>query len=178
MKFTETPLPGAWLIELEPRGDARGSLTRTFCADEFAAHGLPTTFVQANETVNADVGTVRGMHWQTAPHAETKLVRCTRGRVYDVIVDVREGSATRYAWYGIELAAGDDRQLFVPEGFAHGYQVLEPDTALAYLMGARYAPESATGLRWNDPALGIEWPLDADPKLSARDARWPLLGFG
>ena len=176
MRFTQTPLPGAWLVEPEPRGDARGSFARLWCEDEFRAHGLPTTICQINESVNAEVGTVRGLHWQAAPHAETKLVRCTAGRVFDVVVDVREGSATRLRWFGTELSGETGRQLFVPEGFAHGYQVLEPDTVMTYLMGARYAPDAARGLRWDDPALGIEWPLAADPRLSARDAAWAPLG--
>ena len=175
MKFTETPLPGAWLVEPEPREDDRGSFARLWCEDEFRAHGLPTTIRQINESVNREVGTVRGMHWQAAPHAETKLVRCTRGRVFDVVVDLREGSPTRHRWHAAELSGEDGAALFVPEGFAHGYQVLEPDSTLVYLMGASYAPEAGRGFRFDDPAIGIEWPLELDPRLSARDAAWPAL---
>ena len=175
MKFTETPLAGAWLVEIEPNVDSRGSFARLWCEDEFRAHGIPTDLVQINESVNTDVGTVRGMHFQHPPHAETKLVRCTRGRVFDVVVDLREGSATHRRWHGVELSGTGGAQLFVPAGFAHGYQVLEPDSVLNYLMGARYAPGAADGLRWDDPAIGIDWPLDVDPKLSERDATWPLL---
>ena len=175
MRFSQTPLDGAWLIELEPRADARGYLARTFCAEEFAAHGLPPAFVQANETLNRDRGTLRGMHWQSPPHAETKLVRCTQGRVFDVIVDLREDSPTYRRWHGVELAGGDGRQLFVPAGFAHGYLTLAPETVLTYLMGAPYSPQAAKGFRYDDPAIGIAWPLEADPVLSERDRAWPAL---
>ena len=179
MQFTETPLPGLWLVDPEPRGDARGSFARLWCEDEFRARGLPTAIVQINESVTREVGAVRGLHWQDPPHAETKLVRCTRGRVFDVAVDLREGSPTRLGWFGVELAGGTGRQLLIPEGFAHGYQVLEPDSVMTYLMGARYAPEAARGLPFDDPAIGVEWPLALDPRLSARDAAWtPLDGAG
>lgn len=174
MIFTETSLPGACLIDIEPRGDARGFFARAFCEREFAAHGLETGFVNANLSFNAHRGTLRGMHFQREPHQEVKLVRCTRGAVYDVIVDLRPGSATRYRWLGVELTADNHRLLYVPAGFAHGYLTLQDGSEVFYHVSAHYAPHAEGGVRWDDPKVGIEWPR-VPSLLSDRDHRWPLL---
>ena len=158
MIFRETKLAGAYLIDIEAHRDTRGFFARSFCQDEFDAHGLCSTWVQSNISFNEKRGTLRGMHWQTPPHAENKLVRCTAGAVYDVIVDLRPDSKTCGNWIGVELSAEKHRALYVPEGFAHGFLTLGDDTEVFYEMSARYAPESARGFRWNDAAIGIEWP--------------------
>jgi len=173
--FEPTPLAGAYVIHPERREDARGHFVRTFCEQEFFEHGLTTSFVQANAAWNTHLGTVRGLHRQLSPHQEVKVVRCTQGSVFDVIVDCREGSGTRYQWFGLTLSASNGKQLYVPEGFAHGYQVLHDDSELAYLVSAHYAPNAESGLRWNDPILGIEWPIQNDVDVSDKDANWPLL---
>ncbi len=175
MLFTPTPLAGAYLIEPERRADDRGFFVRTFCENEFAEHDLETRFVQVNAARNTQRGIVRGLHRQLAPHEEVKVVRCVQGSVFDVIVDCREGSPTRYRWFGATLSAANGTQLYVPKGFAHGYQVLEDESELNYLVSAHYAPGSEAGLRWNDPVLGIEWPVTADVDLSEKDAAWDLL---
>jgi len=174
MKFVPLPLAGSYLIEIEPRGDERGFLARTFCAREFGALGLETGFVQCNMTMSPLKGTVRGMHWQSAPHAEAKLLRCTAGAIYDVIVDLRPGSATRGMWHATELSARNRRLLYIPKGFAHGLQTLEPDTELFYQMSAYYEPQSKRGLRWDDPTLAIPWPL-TDAKVGDEDRALPTL---
>lgn len=171
MKFIATELGGAYLIELERMEDERGFFARTFCRDEFAAHGLRPTFVQCNVSFNARRGTVRGMHFQEKPHEEAKLVRCTRGAIYDVILDLRKGSRTHKRWTAVELTADNGRMLYVPEGFAHGFQTLEDNSEVFYQMSEMYHSESARGVRWNDPAFGIRWPLPS-PILSERDARF------
>lgn len=175
MKFIETPLAGAYVIELEKREDDRGYFARTFCEKEFSDYSLQTKFIQSNTAFNKQVGITRGLHFQHSPHAEVKLVRCTRGRIFDVLVDVREGSATRYQWFGVELSEQNASQLYVPEGFAHGYQVLEAHTEISYLVSASYAPESEDGLRWDDPRLAIEWPMKNGLLLSDKDKAWPLI---
>ena len=169
MLFTETPLAGAWLLELERREDERGFFARTYCADEFAHHGINPTVRQANTSFNSREGTLRGMHWQVDPHGETKLVRCTRGAIYDVIVDLRPHSPTYCRWYGAELTADNGRELYIPTGMAHGFQTLADDTEVLYLMGADYVPEAARGARWDDPAFGIEWPETAQRTISDKD---------
>ena len=174
MKFTPTSLAGAYLIGLEPRADPRGMFARVFCAQEFSAHGLETIFVQANISTNKLSGTVRGMHFQREPHAEVKIVRCTRGSIYDVIVDMREASATRFRWFGAELSEENGLMMYVPKGFAHGYQALTDDAAAFYMVSAFYAPESEGGLRFDDPKLSIEWPR-AVAEISNKDTAWPLL---
>ena len=171
MKFVATELAGAYLIELERLEDERGFFARTFCRDEFAAHGLRSSFVQCNVSFNARKSTVRGMHFQEKPHEEAKLVRCTRGAIYDVIVDIRKGSPTCKLWTAVELTADNGRMLYVPEGLAHGFQTLENNSEVLYQMSEMHHPESARGLRWNDPAFAIRWPL-ASPILSERDARF------
>jgi len=173
--FEPTPLAGAFVIKPERRSDDRGHFVRTFCEDEFAKHGLCTSFVQANAAWNTKRGIVRGMHRQLAPHEEVKVVRCTQGAVFDAIVDCREGSSTRHQWFGVTLSAENGVQLYVPKGFAHGYQVLEDSSELVYLVSARYAPDAESGLRWNDPAVGIEWPIVDGIDISDKDAAWALL---
>lgn len=172
MKFTETELQGAYLIDLEPRGDDRGFFARAWCHNEFAAMGLDTTVAQANIAFNKDKGTIRGMHWQIPPSAETKLVRCIRGAVYDVIVDIRKDSPTFLQWIGVELTADNRRIILVPEGFAHGMQILADDSEVYYQVTEFYAPEAERGARYNDPAFGIEWPLPVGVQ-SEKDASWP-----
>ena len=174
MRFAPTPLAGAYLIHLEPRLDQRGTFARAFCAQEFAAHGLETNFVQANISTNARAGTVRGMHFQREPYAEVKLVRCTRGAIYDVIVDMREGSKTYLRWFGAELSEENGLTMYVPKGFAHGYQTLIDGATAFYMVSAFYAPEFEGGLRFDDPKLSIRWPRIVSDK-SDKDGKWPLL---
>lgn len=174
MKFTTTGLDGAYLIELERRGDARGYFARTFCAREFEAHGLSTTFVQANTSLSAEPGTLRGLHYQHAPAEEAKLMRCIQGAMWDVIVDARPASPTYLQSYGAELSAENGRQLYVPRGFAHGFQTLQPDTIAAYMVDAYYTPGAEDGFRYDDPALGIDWPKTVTT-ISEKDLNWPLI---
>lgn len=172
MIFTETPLAGAFVIALEPRGDDRGFFARAFCQHELAAHGLETTVAQANLSYNHRRGTLRGLHMQNPPHGEDKLVRCITGAIYDAIVDLRPGSPTYLQWFGVELSAANRLMLYVPRGFAHGYQSLTDGSEVLYMVTQFYAPGAERGLRWNDPAFGIAWPL-AEPILSPRDADAP-----
>ena len=172
MTFRELELPGAFLIELDRIEDERGFFARTFCRDEFAEHGLATEIVQANTAFNRRKGTLRGMHFQAAPHEEAKLVRCTRGAVYDVIVDLRRDSPTFTRWVSVELTVENDTMLYVPEGFAHGYQTLEDETETSYLMSQRYESSAGRGVRWDDPAFEIEWPDEGDRTLNERDRTW------
>jgi len=174
MRFEPTPLTGGYLIHLDPRVDDRGSFARAFCAQEFAAHGLETSFVQTNISTNVHAGTVRGMHFQRAPHAEVKLVLCTKGALYDVIVDMREGSQTYLRWFGAELSEQNGVTMYVPKGFAHGYQTLGDGATALYMVSAFYVPQSEGGLRFDDPRLAIKWPR-AVTELSDKDAKWPLL---
>jgi dTDP-4-dehydrorhamnose 3,5-epimerase len=171
--FTETELPGAFLVDLERREDERGFFARAWCTEEFSDHGLSPRLVQANLSFNRDEGTIRGMHFQVDPHAEAKLVRCTRGAVYDVIIDLRPDSRTFRRWIGVELTEENRRAIYVPEGFAHGYQTLTPDAETYYLVSEAYAPHAEGGVRWDDPAFGIEWPNSSDPILSDKDRTWP-----
>lgn len=172
MIFTETKLKDAYVIEPERLEDERGFFARTFCEHEFAAHGLCTRFVQCNISFNKRKGTIRGMHYQVAPHAEAKLVRCTMGAIYDVIIDLRPGSPTFAQWVAVELTAQNRRMVYVPEGLAHGFQTLEDNTEVFYQMSEFYHPECARGVRWNDPAFGIKWPL-TPVIISARDQSYP-----
>ena len=158
MHFTESMLPGVWIIDVEPRGDARGFLARTYCAEEFAAHGLCTHWVQMSTVVNALAGTLRGMHFQHAPHEEVKLVRCTAGHVYDVIVDLRPTSPTFRQWTAVELSAQNRRMVYIPQGMAHGMQTIEAESELFYMMSEFYVPSAAAGVRWDDPVFAIAWP--------------------
>ncbi|MEW6333001.1 MAG: dTDP-4-dehydrorhamnose 3,5-epimerase [Thermodesulfobacteriota bacterium] len=173
MIFRETRLPGVFVIELQRLEDERGFFSRSFCRREFAHRGLNPDVAQCNISVNREAGTLRGMHYQEAPHAEDKLVRCTRGSLYDVIVDLRRDSPTFTEWFALELAADGGRMLYVPKGCAHGFQTLEDDTEVFYQMSAFYQPEAARGVRWNDPAFGIQWPAGTRVILSDRDRNWP-----
>jgi dTDP-4-dehydrorhamnose 3,5-epimerase len=174
MIFTETKLKGAFIIDLERKHDERGFFARTFCRDEFAAHGLKVEIMQCNTSFNEHIHTVRGMHFQIAPHAETKLVRASAGALYDVIIDLRPESPTFKEWVGVELTADNRRMLYIPEGFAHGFQTLVAQTEVFYTMFSFYHAESGRGVRWNDPAFGIDWlPVD-NPVISERDANYPL----
>jgi dTDP-4-dehydrorhamnose 3,5-epimerase len=175
MLFHETRLKGAFLIEPERREDERGFFARTWCREEFAAHGIHARWVQCNISANSRAGTLRGMHFQAEPHPEAKLIRCTMGAVYDVIVDVRTGSATYGQWVGVELSAENRRQIYVPEGFAHGFQTLADDTELFYQMSEFYHPELMRGFRWDDPALQIDWPPCRERIIAARDLALPNL---
>jgi dTDP-4-dehydrorhamnose 3,5-epimerase len=159
MIFHDTRFEGLRLIELEPITDERGFFARTFCQNEFAQHGLPTDVLQCNHSYNRLAGTIRGMHFQRPPSEEGKLVRCTRGSLYDVVVDIRDSSGARGEWEAFELSAANHRMLYIPPGFAHGFQTLEDDTEVLYQMTAFFEPALAEGVRWNDPVLGIRWPL-------------------
>jgi dTDP-4-dehydrorhamnose 3,5-epimerase len=172
VKFTQTTLKDAVLIELEKRGDERGFFARTFCAKEFAAEGLETVFVQANTSQSALAGTLRGMHFQRPPNGEVKVIRCVKGAVYDVIIDLRSGSPTFGRWEGFELSEVNGRMLYVPKGFAHGFQTRADDTAVAYQVSHPYTPGAEGGLRWDDPAFAIAWPRPVTV-LSDKDAAWP-----
>ena len=172
MRFTPLPLAGAWLIGLEPRADDRGFFARTWCREEFAAHGLDADLAQCNLSWNARRGTLRGLHWQAEPHAETKLVRCIAGAVHDVIVDLRPGSPTYRRWQAVELSAANRTALHIPAGFAHGFQTLTDGSELFYQMSVPYHPAATRGARWDDPAFAIAWPLD-NPIVSPRDAALP-----
>lgn len=169
MLFNESPIPGAFTIELEKRGDDRGFFARAFCIDEFKNAGLVSDIRQINNSLSADAGTLRGLHYQLAPKAETKIVRCIRGSLWDVIVDLRDGSETFGKWFGAELSAENRRMMYVPKGFGHGFITLADDTEALYLVDECYAPEHERGLRWDDPTFGIDWPMQ--PKvLSDKDA--------
>jgi dTDP-4-dehydrorhamnose 3,5-epimerase len=171
MIFTETPLKGAYVIDPERLADERGFFARTWCRREFEAHGLNTALAQCSISFNQKTGTLRGMHYQVAPHAEHKLVRCTAGIIHDVIVDLRPGSATFRHWFAAELSADNRRMLYIPEGLAHGFLTLSDNTEVFYQISAYYVPESARGVRWNDPAFAISWP--AQPIIvSPRDSTY------
>jgi dTDP-4-dehydrorhamnose 3,5-epimerase len=172
--FTQTHLQDAIIIDVERRGDERGYLVRTFCEQEFADHGLVTRFVQASAIFSSKRDTLRGLHFQTAPHGEVKLVRCTRGAARVTIVDLRPESPSHKQWLGVELTPANGRLLYVPKGFAQGYQTLTDQTEMAYQMSHEYVPESASGVRWNDPAFAIDWPPPARRRIiSERDRAWP-----
>ncbi len=172
MKLHATPLADARLVELEKRGDERGFFARLFCEREFAAAGLEARFVQANNSLSAAAGTLRGMHYQLGAAAEVKLVRCIRGALFDAILDLRPDSPDFGKWFGETLTAENRLMMYVPRGFAHAILTLEPNTEALYLVSAFYAPEAERGVRWNDPRFGIAWPL-APGEVSAKDAAWP-----
>lgn len=174
MRFIETPLAGAYLVEPEPHEDERGFFARTFCTREFVERGLNPTLAQCSISFNRRTGTLRGLHFQAPPHAETRLVRCTRGRIWDAIADLRSDSPTRLGWWATELSAENLHQLYVPEGFAHGFVTLEDNCEVSYQISAAYAPESVRGYHFASPAFAIEWPLE--PKvMSEWDAALELL---
>jgi dTDP-4-dehydrorhamnose 3,5-epimerase len=174
MIFKETKLKGAYIIEIEPIEDERGFFARSFCEEEFKKHGLNPHIAQCNISYNKKKGTLRGMHYQVAPYEETKLVRCTMGAIYDVIVDLRPDSSTFKQWMGVELTQENRRLLYVPEGFAHGFQTLTDNAELIYYHSAFYSPEYERGLRFDDPTLAINWPLPAGA-ISPKDQSYPLI---
>lgn len=174
MRFIETPLPGTWVIESEQLGDERGWFARTFDAWEFERHGLNPAVVQCNASFNARRGTLRGMHYQAEPHGESKLVRCVRGAIFDVAIDLRPDSDTYCSWHGVELSDENGHAYYIPAGFAHGFQTLTDDCEVLYQMGHRYMPEAARGVRWDDPVFGVRWPAPHDERLiSDRDRSYP-----
>lgn len=172
MRFTETELSGAYIIDVEPHRDERGFFARGWCQREFEEAGLVARVVQVNISTNERAGTLRGMHYQLQPHAETKLVRCTKGALFDVIIDLRPDSPTFMQWTGVELSAGNYRMLYVPEDFAHGFITLEDGTEATYQVSEFYTPGAERGIRYDDPAFGIEWPRAVDV-ISDKDRAWP-----
>lgn len=173
MIFQETKLKGAFVIDIEKHKDERGYFARSWCRKEFKAHGLNPIVVQANVAFSSNKGTLRGMHYQADPYQEAKLIKCLRGKVFDVIIDLRSNSATYCEWFGMELTAEDHTMLYVPEGFAHGYQALLDNTEVFYLVSQFYTPDSERGVRWNDSVFGIEWPVTDDLVISEKDKNWP-----
>lgn len=176
MIFRELELAGAFVVAPEPARDERGFFARIFCEEEFGRHGLETRFPQSSVSYNARRHTLRGMHFQRAPAEEVKLVRCTAGAIYDVIVDLREGSPTHRRWAAVELSAENRLTLYIPEGFAHGFQTLTDGAEVAYDISRPYTPGLAGGLRYDDPALAIRWPEAPERIMNERDGAWPLLG--
>lgn len=174
MILRETELGGAYQVDIDRKVDDRGFFARTWCRDEFARYGLTTDFVQASVSVNPMPGTLRGLHFQRDPYREAKLVRCVRGAIYDVIVDLRPDSPSFRRWLAVELSGASYRALYVPEGFAHGFQTLEENTEVFYLITAFHEPKAGAGLRYDDPALGIPWPKPVT-RVSAGDRSWPTL---
>lgn len=174
MNFTETPLDGAYVIELEPFRDERGFFARTFCQKEFAAIGFHKQIVQINHSVTKQKGTIRGMHYQLPPTCETKIIRCVQGEVFDVMVDIRASSPTFMQWYGVELSKDNLRMVYIPDGFAHGFQSITDNVELIYHHSAFYKPEYEGGFKFDDPALAIEWPLPI-VAISPKDQSYPLI---
>lgn len=173
MEFIKTPIQDAQLIKPRVFGDDRGYFMRAWCAEAFANAGITEQFVQANMSGSQARGTLRGLHYQTAPHEEGKLIRCLRGSIFDVVVDIRKDSPSYGQWYGATLSADNREMLYVPPGCAHAYQTLEADSEVYYLVTAFYAPESERGICWNDPAFNIDWPVKDTPILSDKDLEWP-----
>jgi dTDP-4-dehydrorhamnose 3,5-epimerase len=171
MTFIETKLNGAYVIEIQKLEDTRGFFARTWCKNEFERHSLISHLMQANISFSKKKGTLRGMHYQIAPNQESKLVRCTKGAIYDVIIDLRPNSLTYKQWLGTELTAENYKMLYVPESFAHGFQTLENDTEVIYQVSQFYAPQSERGVRYNDPAFGIKWPVDVQV-ITDKDNNW------
>jgi len=174
MIFNKTPLEGAYTIDLEKRGDDRGFFARMFCQNEFAAAGLETNFVQVNNSLSTKAGVLRGMHYQLPPFSEVKVVRCVRGSLWDFIVDLRPDSPTFKQWFGAELSAENRTMMYVPRGFGHGFITLTDDTEAMYLVSAFYGPEQERGVRYDDPAIGVQLPIEPS-EISAKDASWPDL---
>jgi dTDP-4-dehydrorhamnose 3,5-epimerase len=177
MRFTDTSVAGAVLIHPDPHADERGRFLRAWCAREFSEHGLDFVPVQSNMGFSVRKGTVRGMHFQKRPAVEAKLVRCTRGAIFDVVLDLRSGSRSYRKWYGAELSAENGRMLYVPEQCAHGYQTLEDSTEMYYMTSSLYTPSAVSGVRFDDPAFGIQWPVVATV-VSEQDRSWPLVEAG
>ncbi len=176
MRFVETPLPGVLVIEAEPITDERGFFARTFCAREFAGHGLSPHLEQSSLSFNQRAGTLRGMHYQAEPYAEAKLVRCIRGAIFDVALDLRPASPAYKRWFAVELSADNRRSLYIPQGCAHGFQTLCDNAEVSYAISAPYVPEAARGVRWDDPAFAIAWPPAASRVIAARDRSYPDFG--
>ena len=174
MKITPLKIAGSFSIELEARGDARGYFMRTFDEAIFAQHGLPPHWVQMNESLSVNAGTIRGLHFQRPPYTEAKLVRCTQGALLDVFVDLRKGSPTYGQWDSVELRADRRNAVLVPRGCAHGFCALEPNSVVNYMVDNFYTPAAEEGVRWNDPVLAVRWPLQGEPTISDKDAAWPL----
>ena len=173
MKFNKTAILGAYIIELEKVGDERGFFARAWCQKEFREHDLVTQFVQCNLSFNKRGNTLRGMHYQSAPLEEVKLVRCTRGAIFDVIIDLRPESSTFLKWIGVELTSDNYNMLYVPERFAHGYLTLTEEAEVFYQVSQFYSPGHERGVRWNDPVFKIDWPIDGDVVISEKDNNWP-----
>jgi dTDP-4-dehydrorhamnose 3,5-epimerase len=171
--FSETKLKGAFVIEIQKLTDNRGFFARSWCQNEFSEHGLTARILQVNISYNIKKGTLRGMHYQATPYEETKLVRCTKGAIYDVIIDLRPDSPTYSQWIGVHLTADNYKMLYVPENFAHGFQVLEDNTEATYQVSQFYTPGSERGIRWDDPKFGIDWPMEVRV-ISEKDGSWPL----
>lgn len=176
MIFNKLPIQGAFLIEIQSHADERGFFARAFCQAEFHENGLTNDFVQANISYNPIRGTLRGIHYQNAPHSEAKLVRCTQGALFDVIVDLRQDSRTYGKWFGVDLTSQNHSALYIPEGCGHGFETLEDFTEAFYMVSSSYQPKSEGGVRWDDPAIGIQWPISPPKLISPKDSCWPLLG--
>jgi dTDP-4-dehydrorhamnose 3,5-epimerase len=172
MKFVKTPLKGIYVVEIEPKIDERGFFARTWCREEALSHGLNPNVAQCSISMNRQRGTIRGMHFQDDPFPEAKLVRCSAGAIYDVVVDLRPASATHAKWFAVELTAENHKMLYISEGFAHGFQTLTDNTEIVYQISEVYRPELSRGVRWNDPRFGIEWPIK-DVIISPRDLSFP-----
>ena len=173
VRFVETAIAGVVVVELEEHVDERGSFARTWCRDEMTGAGLTGELAQCSLSRNPRAGTLRGLHFQRTPHEEAKLVRCSRGAIFDVAVDLRRGSLTYCGWVGFRLDSESGRALYIPEGCAHGFQTLEDESDVTYMISTPYAPESASGVRWDDTAFGIDWPATHDRTIGARDRSWP-----
>ncbi len=173
MIFAETDLRGAYVIDLEKIEDERGFFARAWCAREFSEHGLEARIAQCNTSSNKRKGTIRGMHLQRPPHEEVKMIRCIRGALYDVIIDLREDSPTYKRWFGVELTQENRKMLYVPAGFAHGFQTMSDDTEAFYMVSEFYTPGAEAGVRWDDHVFGMEWPLGSPTEISEKDASWP-----
>ena len=172
MNFIETEIKDLFVVELNKIGDERGFFARAWCEKEFADKNLTSRMLQANTSYSKDKGTLRGLHYQVSPHEEAKLMRCIKGAIFDVAVDLRPDSKTYKKWFGIELTESNRKMLFIPEGFAHGYQTLVENTEAFYMSSAFYAPEAERGLRWNDPAIGINWPVTEELNITEKDQNW------
>ena len=173
MIFKKTKLKGVFIIELEKLQDERGYFARAWCRNEFKANGLNSNLAQANTALSLHKGTLRGMHYQVVPYEETKIIRCIRGAVFDVVIDLRPNSITYCEWFGVKLSADNHTMLYVPEGFAHGYQTLENNSEVFYLVSQFYTPDAERGVRWDDPVFDIEWPKTSDLVISEKDKNWP-----
>ena len=177
MKFIETKLKGAYVIEIEPISDNRGFFARSWCQQEFSDRGLNPNLVQCNISFNTKKGTLRGVHYQAKPHEEAKLVRCSRGSIYDVIIDIRADSSTFKQWFAVELGADNCKMLYIPKGFAHGFLTLEDNTEIFYQMSDFYHSDAAKGIRWDDPSFAIQWHVTNQLIISAKDLSYPLYSF-